>query len=155
MLRSLTGASPLVILGLAATTAACTAADPAGTAVGSASSGIASAADGSSTPSTSVNSVQMPNPDPGTDTLMKASGTGNSSRSWEVDVRQGSAWIALNCLGDGTIRVSLRPAADFSITCDGSSVTPSLNKLSVSDARTWTVRISAPEAVHWAIRVSQ
>ncbi|WP_285595229.1 hypothetical protein [Kineosporia sp. NBRC 101731] len=80
---------------------------------------------------------------------------GISPKSWQIDVKKGSVWVAVNCLGAGTVKVSVEPTAEFTIPCEESQVTPSLNEISLKKAKSWAVSFDPEPSVTWAARIWQ
>lgn len=93
----------------------------------------------------------------GTALLSVSSRTGNATLPLGKKVTQGRVGIQVNCLGEGTLTVSLVPVGlDFPLTCVDGEVSSTYNEIHLKEPRDEAaVQITAPSTVRWALTAEQ
>jgi len=73
-----------------------------------------------------------------------------------VAVGRKSLWINLNCVGDGTVKVTFGPPTNsVDIPCRPDVLTPTRNQIDVPLPEKLPLRVDAPPSVEWSLRVQQ
>ncbi|MEU3886083.1 hypothetical protein [Streptomyces sp. NPDC029041] len=82
---------------------------------------------------------------------------GNRTVPLDGGVRSGPVSIAVNCQGEGTLKVELRPAGlDFPLECVDGEVSSTYNQIALEKAREDAVlQVTAGSGVRWALSVGQ
>ena len=112
-------------------------------------------ATGSPSPTQPAITLAMPDRINGTGVLKEASPITGSQLLGTIAVKPGDLWISVTCQGDGTVRVELSPGVQLGIPCQAGKQQYSKNKDVRTSEQTLDVRVTAPETVHWAMRIEQ
>ncbi|MFJ6833209.1 hypothetical protein [Streptomyces sp. NPDC091209] len=86
-----------------------------------------------------------------------ANGHGNEEIDVPGGIGPGTLWIAVNCEGRGTLKVSAEPGGlSFPVACAAGKVSGVLNRLDLERGHRHapgTVTVTAPSGVRWALTV--
>ncbi|MEV7065968.1 hypothetical protein AB0N97_24690 [Streptomyces collinus] len=82
---------------------------------------------------------------------------GNRTVPLDGGVRSGPVSIAVNCQGEGTLKVELRPVGlEFPLECVDGEVSSTYNQIALEKAREDVVlQVTAGSGVRWALSVGQ
>ncbi|MFF9483583.1 hypothetical protein [Streptomyces sp. NPDC014676] len=86
-----------------------------------------------------------------------ADARGNRTLPLDGGVRSGPVSIAVNCQGEGTLTVELKPVGlSFPLECVGHEVSSTYNQIALKEAREEAVlQVTAGSGVRWALSVGQ
>lgn len=73
----------------------------------------------------------------------------------DVNVQQKSVFLALTCLGAGTLSVNAGAIGSFSIPCASDKVNRTFNEVTLKRVRAFTVAVATTPNVTWSLRVQQ
>lgn len=86
-----------------------------------------------------------------------ANAHGNQELEIPGGIKAGPLAILVNCQGEGTLTVSVKPVGlSFPLECVNGEVSSTFNQLNLKKSRTYgTVDVTAPSHVRWALSVGQ
>lgn len=103
----------------------------------------------------SAHSVQLPDAMPNLRTLLQKGATSGSATAGSFFGRKGQVWIDFSCLGDGTATLDFQPVGTVDVPCSGAAVNATRNQINFTGDHQIALRITAPDAVQWAVIVQQ
>ncbi|GAA0391609.1 hypothetical protein Acor_18340 [Acrocarpospora corrugata] len=81
--------------------------------------------------------------------------TEGSAPAGGIDVKPGSLFVSLDCVGGATLTLKLPPVTELAIPCAADKVTSTFNEVVLKNARVISLRVEAPAEVTWAFKVQQ
>jgi hypothetical protein len=73
-----------------------------------------------------------------------------------LTISRKSLWINLNCVGDGTVKVTFGPPSNtMNIPCKSDVLTPTRNQIDIPLPESLPLRVDAPPNVEWSLRIQQ
>ncbi|MFC4121202.1 hypothetical protein [Nonomuraea zeae] len=106
-------------------------------------------------PPTLTGPLRVPGMDAGTKTLLKAGPRRGSMIVGDIPPGRSGLWIIFFCRGAGTAEIRLEPGYILPFTCQDGVIAPIMNRMDAPHEKTLTVRIQAPTAVEWALRITR
>lgn len=101
--------------------------------------------------------TKAPDPIDGRAVARVANARGNREIDIPGGIRAGALSVSVNCQGQGTLTVSVKPVGlSFPLECVAGEVSSTYNELHLKTARgRGTVSVTAPSPVRWALTVGQ
>jgi hypothetical protein len=99
--------------------------------------------------------VRVPEPQAGLTTLAQSAPASGSRRVGAVSADAKAMWVTVLCRGGGIMKVNLEPFGAFTLNCPVGSTLPSANQIVFKQTHELNVKVEAPAAVTWAMRIEQ